>query len=604
MALARSFIVWLFCVLAGLANANPLPVNQAFVSSWQVQNNQLSVQIAVREGYYLYKDKFALYADGATLTIPLPVTTVSKEDPLFGTVEVYTQTVAWQQSVPSDQELTLWYQGCWEGGVCYPRQKLMLNQASGSHTSDVEQVAQNNSVLQNISNTTARISVVAGSQSQPSQQQTQMSWSELFTTSNAQQITNQFMQQHWWALLLLLFTAGVLLAFTPCVLPMVPIVYGMIMQQKHTPTARQSGLLVGVYVVGMTLAFSALGVIIALLGANLQQALQQPVFIVLFVGLLIVLAGGMFDWYQIQMPAWITNRLTAPNKFSGYVGAFLLGMLSVLIVGPCVTPPLVAVLLFIGQTGDLLLGGFGLAALAIGMGAPLIVVACVTTRILPRTGEWMVLIKGAFGFGLLALALYMLDRIAPIWLTLLLGAFLLLLLAASIWHVRIACTRTWRTCLDAVMILAFLLAGMLVLRVTEGTLQQQSAGSISTTQPQTTASALNLQGEQYTLAQLRQSISSYNGTTLVYITADWCISCRVLKQTTFANSQVVAALQALQFLVVDVTLDTAENKAIQSAYGVIGPPTFLLFNGTHRQSNGQLVGEVGVQDLLQFIRGA
>src|SRR5690606_29883024 len=385
-------------------NSEFLPVDEAFRPMLTaVDGNTVEVSIQVAPGYYLYKDKIGAetVADQVQLgKLDLPPGEM-KHDQYFGDMEVYTEDVfailPLARATPEslDLELDVKYQGCADGGICYMPVTRTLEVSLPKATA-----------------VTALSSATTG----PAPQSEQARLASLISSAGL------------WLVVATFFGAGLLLAFTPCVLPMVPILSGIIAGDGDDVSPRRGFTLASAYVAGMALIYTGAGIAAAAVGVQLQAVFNQPWVLSLFAGLFVLLALGMSGLFDLQMPSSVQSRLAAISgrqKSGTVIGAFVMGALSSLIVTACVAPPLVATLTVIGQSGDMLRGGIALFALSLGMGAPLLAVGASAGKLLPKAGPWMVAVKNAFGFMMLGLAVWMLSRILPGTLTLALWGVLI-----------------------------------------------------------------------------------------------------------------------------------------------------------------------------------
>ncbi|RME33874.1 MAG: protein-disulfide reductase DsbD, partial [Gammaproteobacteria bacterium] len=384
-----------------------LPPDEVFIPSVEAGEGRVEVHFDIRDGYYLYRDKFRFQAVGAEIAEPaLPPPTEVHEDPHFGTVEIYKGQVAitlpLKRPPAGDFELKLRYQGCAEDGICYPPiDKVVPVQFSPGAPP--------------VAGSAATASPPAAAAGVPVPEQDRIS--RLLAGSSL------------WLILLTFYGFGLLLAFTPCVFPMVPILSGIIIGQGEKVTAGRGLYLSSAYVLAMALTYAVVGVVAAFFGANLQASFQSPVVLSGFAALFVILALSMFGFFPLELPrSWqaALSRVSNRQRRGSWHGAFVMGLLSALIVGPCVAPPLAGTLLYIGATGDALLGGAALFVMGLGMGTPLLLIGASAGHWLPRAGVWMDAVKAVFGVLLLAVAIWLLERLLPPAVTLFLWAALLI----------------------------------------------------------------------------------------------------------------------------------------------------------------------------------
>jgi thiol:disulfide interchange protein DsbD len=576
-----------------------LPADQAFsYEAIAISPESILVRFTSQPGYYLYRDKFAFRVKGgkgieiSAVEFPQGST---KDDPEFGPVEVYydqievpvklTRPAGPEQSISLQAD----YQGCRDGDICYPPQtsdiNVVLDASAGNAGSGL--------LAQNPPQTGSAASVT---KPRPVSEQDALARMLLDNPAGA---------------LLAFFIAGILLAFTPCVFPMVPILSGIIAGQGENMTAARAFWLSLVYVLAMAVTYTVAGILAGLFGQNLQAWFQNPWILGVFIAVFIALALSMFGFFELQLPSSLQTRLTqASNQQKGgsLTGVAVMGFLSALIVGPCVAPPLAAALIVIGASGSAWLGGSALFALSIGMGVPLILFGVSAGKLIPRAGPWMDSIKAVFGVALLALAIWMLERIVqgPVILLLwgvlaiasgvYLGAFEPVPEAASGWR------RLWKSlglvllALGAIEIVGAATGGNDWLRP----LQNLRAGA-----PGNTVQMVGFQRVKST-EDLAGAVSSANQAgkpAMLDFYADWCVECIRMERNTFGEPVVQALFGQIQPLQADVTENDETDKALMEKYGIIGPPAILFFD---RQGNEmpayRLVGYFEPDEFAQHLR--
>lgn len=561
-------------------NKEFLPPDEAFTFSSEVVNgNVLRASWNIADGYYLYRDKFKFEirdANGITIgSANFPAGDI-KVDEYFGEMEVFHDKVDAHLALmrtnleKTDMTLIAKYQGCADAGFCYPPQEKIMPMAlpvglaapaAGSMpaagTDDDEEIVSE----------TDQIAAALGSDN------------IIFT-------------------MFTFFVFGLLLAFTPCVFPMIPILSSIIVGQGEHITTRRAFTLSLIYVLAMALTYTGAGVIAGLFGENLTAAFQNPWILSTFAGVFVLLSLSMFGFYDLQMPAFLQSKFTEiSNKQHGgtFTGVAIMGFLSALIVGPCVAAPLAGALIYIGQTGDAVLGGFALFALSLGMGAPLLAIGTSAGKLLPKAGGWMDTVKAVFGVMLLAVAIWMLERILPVEATMLLIAALVIITAifmgaiepvgagATGWH------KFWKGTGLIMMVYGILL------------IIGAAAGGKSYMQP-LHGIAMGVSGGQGTMmgaaaeshlafkrikgsAELDREIAAANAQgkpVMLDYYADWCISCKEMEKYTFSKPEVQEILSKAVLLQADVTKNDDEDKALLSRFGLFGPPAILFF-GTDGQ---------------------
>lgn len=552
------------------SGADLLPADEAFqlqVSS--NNNNQLILDFRVAEGYHLYKDKIkaTLKQGNAILgSLQLPEA-VQANDPVFGDVQVYHgdfQAILPVENIADTAEIEIQYQGCSsESGVCYPpAKKQMTLQAS-----DFNQVSTN----------------------LPTQTTTSENLSE------TDQITSTLQNSSVWIVIGTFFLFGLLLSLTPCVFPMIPILSSIIVGQGDQLTTRKAFIMSLVYVLAMSVTYTVAGVLAGIFGENLQVLFQNPWIIGSFALIFIALAFSMFGFYELQLPSGLQSKITnLSNKQQGgtLTGVAIMGFLSALIVGPCVAPPLAGALIYIGQTGDALLGGTALFAMSMGMGVPLLLLGTSAGKLLPRAGAWMDNVKAIFGVLMIGVAIWMAERILPEWTILFAWAALLIGSAIYLGALEPVGNKSgWHKLAKSIGVI-FLIYGVVMLIGLAG-------GSKNVLQPltvfQSTGTSNSSQTEHLnfksisTLAELKQEIAKGNPVMLDFY-ADWCISCKEMEKFTFSDPTVQSALANVTLLKADVTANNADDKELMKAFNIIGPPAILFFNQQQEQKAQRVVG--------------
>lgn len=570
----------------------PLPEEQAFVfEAIAFSPTELLARFSMPRGYYLYRDNtvFTVTPDEARLAAPAWPAATPHIDDHFGDVHVYFDlievpiTIAPAQAgTASTVELRASFQGCQLDGICYP--------------------PMNRSVRVDLpaADAQAHAAALAATQRDPNPTIAPMAQAEAAgaaTGDDSPGGIEGLIADGGWLALGAFFVAGLLLAFTPCVLPMVPILSGLI-AGAGAITTRRAFVLSLVYVLSTAIIFTAAGVVAGLAGHNLQALFQKPWILISFAGLFVLLSFSMFGFYELQLPArWQTRLAMVSNRQGGgsLRGVAIMGVLSALIVGPCVAPPLAAAVAYIGQTGDPVFGGSALFALAMGMGTPLLVVGTGAGHWLPRAGAWMETVKAVFGVAFLFLAWWMLERILPpAWTLGLLGA---LLIGCGVYlgalqrlpeHVT-----GWRKLWQSLgLILLVLGAAQLVGALSGG---QDYLKPLARVGAGTSVAAVP--GNEFRMvrssAELDAALAraqSERRTVLFDFYADWCVECKRMERYTFPEAAVQQALQGVTMLKVDVTDQNGDDVELQRRFGIIGPPATLFFRDQDELRPLRLVG--------------
>jgi thioredoxin:protein disulfide reductase len=571
-------IIALICA-GTLYAAEPLPKAEAFkLSVIANAGHEISVTWSIKPNYYLYAEKlhFKLIPE-EPYTVKLPASE-SKQDPVLGTVEVYSGDFTIPLQVKTQQDnvkLEVSYQGCSREGFCYPPTKeyfdIKFDQAFGNDT------------LQN--------KVVSG-----------QSISALVTDQN--RVQSLFAQDNRGVMLFIFFGIGILLAFTPCVLPMVPILTGIIAGQSKSATSLKVFMLSVCYVMGMSITYALAGVMTAYAGGSIQVILQQPLVIIASSLLFIILGFSLFEFFDLPISSRWHNavmRWSARHEGGTFVGVFFMGVFSTLIVSPCVTAPLVGVLLYISRTGDALLGGTALFTMGLGMGVPLILVGISAGRLLPKSGKWMLAVTKLFGLMMFGMAIWLLGRILTpqimmiLWSLYTLGVALFcgLYLMRLLGHDKLILR----------VILITLLAGILMIATTIGLpllpFNQLNDSSIKVEANSDFAVVRSIASLQTTLAEAKAA----GKPVLVDFYADWCTSCVEMDTKVFADQKVQAILNSFLLVRVDLSNNTADDQALLKEYSVIAPPTVLFFNASGKEVDSRrIIGEVSTKEFLNRIQ--
>jgi thiol:disulfide interchange protein DsbD len=545
-------------------------------------DGQVRLNWDISQGYYLYRQQMKVEADpvGSAQEADWPAGT-RKTDETYGESEVYHDNVAVLVTAPAAQALTIGWQGCAEAGLCYPPQTRRVNLADVATTP------------------TAGAGVAPAS----------VSRSASGTLGEDQDLADRLSRINLGWMLLVFFGLGLLMTFTPCVLPMVPILSSLIAGSGASP--RRGFVLSLAFVLPMALTYAGVGAAAALAGANLQAVLQNPWVLGSFGLVFVILALAMFGFYELQLPAVLRNRLNnaSQGRRGGTVaGAATMGMLSALLVGPCMTAPLAGALLYIGNTGDVVTGALVLFAMGLGMGVPLLLVGTLGARLLPRPGDWMNRVKVLFGFILLGTAIFFVARVLPAALTLgLWGAWLLAIALSLFALVKKLSTESTRLMSRYLALLLGLWGGAMVIGAAGGAhdpLQPLAFGARASTLAQAAVgnNFMTRFGPVKTQQALEARIAEAGQRgqwTLVDFYADWCVSCDVIEREVFADPRVQQALADMQLLRPDVTANNADDQALMRTHQILGPPTMLLIgpDGKERRAE-RIIGELSADEFL------
>lgn len=582
--------------LPGIGGSQPefLPPDQAFgIEVVSRDAESLQVSFNVTKGYYLYRDKIKLMSGDAAVkikTVNLPRGEM-KEDPNFGPTEVFHDSfhgvAVLERKAGSGNSFMLnaSYMGCSEQGLCYPPIEKALRIS-----------------LPEIKGAAALQAVPAIAEPPASAQIT--STSEMPENENSQ-IAALFKSGSFWLIISFFFGAGLLLALTPCVFPMIPILSGIIVGRGHRITRMHAFMLSLAYVLGMAITYAAAGVAAGLSGELLSNALQTPWVLGSFSAMFVLLSLSMFGFYELQLPSALQSKLTdTSNRLHGghLSGVFAMGALSAIIMGPCVAAPLAGALLYIGQTHDALLGGTALFAMALGMGAPLLLIGTSAGVLLPKAGPWMEAVKRFFGVMLLGLAIWIVQPLLPVSVQMFLWALLLIFSGIYLRALDSLPHNAggWHKLFKGVGVVALLLGAAYM----AGAL----SGAKDILRPLGNLGRVEVQAAEQVgfarirdLAELEQRLADAGGRMVMLdFYADWCISCKEMERFTFADPTVRASLDQLVLLQADVTENNEADKALLKRFGLYGPPGILFFDSKGTELQDSRV--IGYQDAALFLK--
>ncbi|WEF27827.1 protein-disulfide reductase DsbD [Klebsiella aerogenes] len=570
---------------AGLFDApgrsNFVPADQAFAFDFQQNQHDLNLSWRIKEGYYLYRQQIKLTATDAAIVSPSLPSGEWHEDEFYGKSEIYRQHLTLPITLTEaskDATLTVTYQGCADAGFCYPPETKIvpLSAVLGvSSNAEPTQPSAPAAILPPKLNPplpvekrplAATPAAIPASGSQTGAVPAALPFSAL------------------WALLI-----GIGIAFTPCVLPMYPLISGIVLGGKQRLSTARALLLALIYVQGMAVTYTALGMVVAAAGLQFQAALQHPYVLIGLSVVFIALALSMFGLFTLQLPSSLQTRLTLmSNTRQGGSpgGVFAMGAIAGLICSPCTTAPLSAILLYIAQSGNLWLGGGTLYLYALGMGLPLILVTVFGNRLLPKSGPWMAHVKTAFGFVILALPIFLLERvIGEAW-----GLRLWSLLGVAFFGwafiTSLGATRPWLRLVQIVMLGAALVSARPLQDWAFGVPAAHSQAHLEFTRIST-------------VDELNQALAQANGKPVMLdLYADWCVACKEFEKYTFSAPEVRQALKETVLLQVDVTKNSAQDVALLKHLQVLGLPTILFFNAQGEEQPAQRV--TGFMDAAAF----
>jgi thioredoxin:protein disulfide reductase len=495
---------------------------------------------------------------------------------------------------PGENLIEIRYQGCSDKGFCYPPEKRLLKITTNKKLAIVD----------------ANIEKMLPpppqfiSQSQDKKASTNK---EILTETEPTDFKKLFSSNNWALIVLSFFGFGLLLSFTPCVLPMVPILSSIIVGHGPNISTKKAFLLSLSYVLSMSVTYGIIGAVIALLGSNLQVLMQTPWIISLFSVIFILLALSMFDVYELKLPVSWQNKIASITRSQSgghYLSAIILGSMSILILSPCVSAPLIGALSYIAQTGDITLGLFSLFFLSLGMGVPLLLIGTSAGKLLPKAGTWMNTVKSMFGVILLGVAIYLLERLLPAVVTMVLWSSLCIFTGVYLKPFGSAKTNQDK-----------FKQGFAIIIIGYGLLILFGAGSGHTNPllPLKDVHSNEVKAKFKTktiiVNNLRESLDALQNAktnetpVMLYFYADWCASCHVISSTTMQEDSILKKLEHILLIKVDISKNNADTKALLNYFHVIAPPTFLFYGDDGKELiSTQLVGEITTKTLLKQLK--
>ena len=576
------FLFFIFTALstqAGLFDKKSafLPVDDAFQFSAAKSDNQENVIVkwSIAEGYYLYQEKISVKLNQAeTPSFDVPTFSISPEDyndPYFGLMKIFKKPVqaifkASHPPLKAEDVVEIAYQGC-TSGFCYPP--------------EVKEIKVADLPIAQIANTEKTSEKSTSLSAQPKAEQDRLAES-LFNSKYA---------------VFGFFLLGLGLAFTPCVLPMLPLLSAIVIGQNQRPNMWRAFALSFVYVQGMALTYTLLGLIVAAIGLPFQVALQHPYVMIGLSIIFVLLALSMFGVFTLQLPSSLQTKLSLlsqQQKAGAFGGVFLMGMIAGLVASPCTSAPLSGALLYVAQSGDLFTGALTLYLLALGMGVPLILITLFGNKILPKSGMWMETVKKLFGFVMLALPVFLISRILPDEWTPRLWA--MLGTAFFIWFAF----QMPKNGTGWVFRILFLVAAMISVKPLQAWVWGEN--SIPSALENKAVSHVEFKKVK-SEAELQQALSENNKSLVMLdLYADWCVACKEFEKETFSDPSVQKAFGDMLLLQVDMTKNSEENRALMAKYKVLGLPTILFFNRDGKEIEGSRVnGFMPPVEFLQWI---
>ncbi len=560
----------------------PPPANAVFkLAIKTLDPNTFLLEWQIKPEYFLYRDRLQLTQEKADFFELAPLKlpgSKTKIDGLGQTIHIYRDKLRLPVSIiglhPGEGILNLKYQGCADDGFCYPPEFTSIKLSIDTNL------------------TLTHATLIPPARMKPVTP----------TFTSGPPLTNAHFSEHHWLVTLLIFLGlGLLLSLTPCVLPMIPVLSGILVGHGKDLSTRKAFFLSLSYVLSMSLTYAAIGAVVALMGHNLQVLLQSPWAITSFSIIFVLLALAMFDAYELRLPtSWQSKLAGVSYKQAGghYLGAALMGCLSTLILSPCVTAPLIGALGYIAQTGNVALGTAALFFLGLGMGMPLLLIGASLGRLLPHAGNWMNTVKKIFGLMLLAVAVYLMSRLLSAFITMLLWAGLLIFSGLTLGALKKASSNLMRFMRGLGILL--LVYGILILI-------GASLGNTNPLKPLIHAETYKITQKHNTivvtsmkeLEDALQATLTKKQPVLLDFYADWCTSCKVIESTTLHNPDILSALDNIQLIQVDLSANNHESRALLHEFNVVAPPTFIFIDTLgHEHEALRLIGDISVPALL------
>jgi len=576
----KKIILLLLGLLTFLGASDFLMPQEAFQSSAILNKNVVEINIKLGKDIHLYKDSLEIALESKNIAIKK---IVYPESILLKDREVYENSVALLVNLQKNSDINskdeiklhLGFQGCSSEGLCYEPIQNEFDFIVESSLLTQGSVIKNTPVLKN---------------------------------SETDTITNSFKNDSIWVVLLTFFGFGLLLSMTPCIFPMIPILSSIIVSQGENMTAKKGFFLSLVYVLSMAFAYTIAGVLAGIFGSNLQAAMQDPFVVIAFALVFVALSFSMFGFFEIGLPSSIQSKLSkvsdSASANGGVLGISIMGFLSALIVGPCVAPPLAGTLVYIGQTGDAVLGGVALFVMSLGMGVPLLLIGVGAGKFMPRPGGWMNTVSKVFGVVMLAIAIWMLEKILPSNIIMTLWAILFIVSAIYLGALEPLQQKGWHSLIKGFGIISLVYGGSLFVGILSGSTDMiQPLKNFTQRSNIASSSTLNFQSIQ-SIDELDAILKDAKGKKIMLdFAAKWCTSCKELDEITFKDTAVINKLSDYVLIRADLTDNTQEEKALAKKYAIFGPPAILFFNenGTLREDK-KVIGYKSPQEFLNIIQ--
>mgnify|MGYP001942586376 CR=1 FL=1 len=560
-----------------------LPVDEAFIFNFHQKEQKLTISFDIAEDYYLYRKQFKFTANNAQIAdVELPLGE-EYHDEFSGLQQIYHQKVSFDINIEQADdlaELSIRYQGCASAGLCYPPETKKISLSAFSN---------NNQAI-----------LAAIQQTEPPQNATKTA-----PLSEQNQLADMLKEKSLLVTLVAFFFGGLLLSFTPCVFPMYPILTGIIVghgKNQRNLTTKKAFTLSFFYVQGMAITYTLLGIAVALIGGQFQALFQHPYVLIGLSILFIFLALSMFGLFNLALPSrWQNSLNNLSNKQQGgsIIGVVMMGVISGLVASPCTTAPLTGALLYISQTGDILLGASALYALSLGMGLPLLILGSSGGKLLPKAGAWMNVIKNIFGLLLLAVPVFLLDRIIPPMASQVLWISLLLISSSYFYVLNQTESKTKGFGYGARSLIIFLSLFIGAQQAYQLAFDQGNTKPAQTVQQQEFTNINSLSDLQAFVQQANMQGKS----VMVDLYADWCVACKEFEHYTFPDPQVQNALAKTKLVKIDLTeTNTPNNIKIMQHFNIFGLPSILFFNLQGKELNeNRVTGFMAAEEFAQHI---
>lgn len=560
-------------------NPKVLEPEEAFKTTFTKNQDDLNIKLELGKDIYLYDDKIKILVSKPQkiditeeLNVPEPVT-YDEFIVHFNNLDLTIPFSLLKSKIDSNEyEIEFHFQGCSKLGLCYApiNEKYLLTLAEVAPKvetkKDIEQKIETNENL-----------------------------------SETDSIANSLKEKNLLLVLVTFFGFGLLLSLTPCVFPMIPILSSIIVgaSKNETMTASRGFFLSLVYVLSMSVAYTIAGVIAGIFGANLQVALQNPYVLVVFALVFVALAFSMFGYFEIKLPQSIQtklNKTTDGKEKQGIAGIAIMGFLSALIVGPCVAPPLAGALVYIGQTGDALLGGLALFVMSSGMGVPLLLIGLGAGKFMPKPGGWMESITRIFGIVMLGVAIWLLDRVLDA--TIIIYLWALLFLGSAIY------LKIYQHILtQLITVVIFILGVVLFVGAISG-----ATNPLNPLEKFTSSKAVQSLDEKLVFTKIKNiqelelAIKNSDKPVMLDFWASWCVACKEFEEITFKDEEVIKKLQGFTLLKADVTANNDDDKALQKMFGIVGPPGIIFWDKDKKEiTSSKIVGYKNPKEFLEIL---